>query len=247
MSSESDTLDFISKGPLQEPAAKLVVLCHGYGYNASFMEKQADAILKEIPNALIIMPHAPEELNTPDDTALKVPQQVTDNRESLSGGQRRQWFSIEGGDLQAIHARSIAAAKKLNEFIDIKRDELGIQDSDIAMMGLSQGGNIAMNAAYLRKNTIACVVGHSTLVQVSPEFNSTPPTYYIYGDNDEEFTTEFYQGVADMLRQNGYELEVTEVPGLSHKTSEESREHVANYMKRKLNPPRPRPRFKLFL
>lgn len=247
MSSETDILDFISKGPLQEPAAKLVVLCHGYGYNAAFMEKQADAILKEIPNALVIMPHAPEELSTADDTALKVPQQVTDNRESLSGRERRQWFSIDGGDLQAIHARSIAAAKKLNEFIDEKRDELGLQDTDIAMMGLSQGGNIAMNAAYLRENKVACVVGHSTLVQVSPDFNSAPPTYYIYGDNDEEFTKEFYQGVANMLKQNGYELEVTEVPGLSHKTSAESREFVAKYIKSKLNPTQPRPKFKFFL
>lgn len=249
MTEQSTDLDYISKGPTGGTARKLVVLCHGYGYNASFMEKQAEEILAKIPDALVIMPQAPEALSTPEDggSTLKIPQQVTDNKEDLSDEDRRQWFSIDGDDMEEIQERSLKAARKLNQLIDKKRNELGITDKDISIMGLSQGGNIALNAAYQRDNEIASVVGHSTLIGIVPEFTSKPSTYYIYGDNDEEFDVSFYEGVAQIIQQYGAPLKTTEVAGLQHRTSAESRELVANYIKDQFNPPSPRPRPMKFL
>lgn len=234
----SRKFNYLSLPPKSGTAKKLVVLIHGYGFNASFMRKQAEEIQKSVPDAMIIMPQAPE-LYEPagDGDVFEVPQQVTENKDGLKPDEMRQWFSFKGtDDYQDVHKRVNAVAQDMADFIDECQDGLNLADEDVAMMGFSQGGGVALYAAYRRKRPMACVVGHSTLVFAFDAVHTPKPTFFIYGDSDEEFSQKMYAEVIDRLQKFVPDFAVEKIKGLKHVTNAESRSKVAGYIKKKLDP-----------
>lgn len=230
------TFEYITHGPLQGPANKLVVLFHGYGYDAAVMKVLAERIARQMPQAQIVMPHAPEKFDIPanqDGNMLKVPKQLFDKTGAPS--LRRQWFSING-DLKILHDRLAKLAPKVNAFIDNQRDMLGLGNKDIAIMGFSQGGGVALFSAYARPEPVGCVVGHSTIFVESAALKSKPPTLFVYGNADEEFSQSRYAQVIAAMRRYLPVLETRAVEGLTHKTSSESRKLTADFITRKLVP-----------
>lgn len=235
---------YIERWPKDRPPKKLVFLLHGYGKNARLMEKVADSVAEAMPDAHIIMPHAPFLLDMPDNEdghILKIPHDVKkDNRKNVPGYLRRQWFSVAFKDVNKMRREILCVARELNRFIDKKRDELGLEDRDIAIMGFSQGGGIALYTAYSRQGQVGCVVGHSTIFVGDKGLKSAPATLFIYGDNDNEFTKNLastqskYKDSAKQRSNFLSDLTVKTVSNLRHRTNEESRKQVADFIKRKL-------------
>ena len=237
VSSNAKPLDYVMRGPAKGPVRKLVVLIHGYGRDAAVMEKMADAILAEIPDARVVMPQAPEPMRRPDDETgnlLKIPAEV---REPGPGGER-QWFDI-AGDAATLHERVVRVARRMNDFIDNQRDVLGLTDADIAIMGFSQGGGVALYTALTRAAPVRCVVGHSTILLGDSTFRRCPPALLIYGDADPEFPQKMFAGTAAAVRQYGDDVTVRVVPGLGHTTSRESRDVAARFIRDKFKGPAP--------
>ncbi len=238
------SFDYISRKPQKGKAQKLVFLLHGYGKSADLMQKMADEVAKRLPQACIIMPHAPDFLQQPnneDGNLLKIPDDVRlDNDKDIASDLRRQWFSIAFQDKEAMRDEIIKVASKLNGFIDEKRDELGLSDGDIAVMGFSQGGGIALYSALLRDKEIGCLVGHSTIFVGDKGLKSKPPTLFLYGAADNEFTKDiqstqdFYQESARQLAMYLNDLTVKIIDGLTHKTNYKSRAVIADFIKKKL-------------
>lgn len=232
---DNNSYEFIVRGPSGGPARKLVVLLHGYGRNAAFMEKMADAILAELPDARIVMPMAPEAMRRPDDETenlLKVPGDV---KKSDGKGEERQWFDIQGGPPE-LHKRVIAAASRMNQFIDNQRDMMGIKDDDIAIMGFSQGGGVALYTALMRDNKVRCVVGHSTIFLGDTNFKSRPPVLLVHGGADPEFPQKLFAQAEQAMRQYTDSLTTRLVPGLGHTTNRDSRNIVARYIRDAFKP-----------
>lgn len=232
-----DAFDYVCRGKTVGQPRHLVILLHGYGRNAAAMEKMADEVELLLPEALIVMPQGPEICAVPEDdrgNLLKVPQVVRADR--LAARQdRRQWFAVDGS-VDDIHRRLAAVAEKLNIFIDNKRDLLGLKDSQIALMGFSQGGGQALYTALHRPQALGCVVAHSAPYFGLSNIVGKHPVLYLYGIEDEEFSLTHYQGSATRLAAHIDELYIEAVPGLSHKTSDQSRKIVARYIKEKLAP-----------
>mgnify|MGYP001220726085 CR=1 FL=1 len=240
----SNQFDYLAYGTELKQAKKLIVLLHGFGRSAVFMEKVAEEIEKKVPDAAIIVPQAPELLDLPvsdDNYILPVPQILKDDKVEQS--LKRQWFTVESRDYAEMAKMIYQVSTKMNDFIDDFRDEAGLNDSDIAVMGFSQGGAVALYSAFMRDNPLACVVGHSTVFWETPFLQSKPPTYFIYGTADEEFSEQQYKGVLERLQNYlgaDHLLDVSVVKGLSHKTSKESRLLTADYLADQLNkPPKP--------
>ena len=246
MAAESkSSFEYNSRIPQKGKARKLVFLLHGYGKNAALMDKLADEVAKRLPDAAIIMPHAPDDLNQPeneDDHFLKVPDDVRADNENASQELRRQWFSIAFKNQDSMRDEVLKIAKRLNKFVDQKRDELGLSDGDIAIMGFSQGGGVALYSALLRKNPVGCLVAHSTIFMGNQGLKSKPPTLFLHGTADHEFTKDvettqaIYRESARQLAMYLDDLMVKTVKGLPHKTNAESRRIVADFIADKLKP-----------
>lgn len=237
------SFEFITRPPAKGKPQKLVFLLHGYGKNAALMEKMADAVAGLVPEAYIIMPHAPELLNKPEDeegNMLRIPSDVRNDDENIDSALKRQWFSIAFQDKASMRVEIMSVAVRLNKFIDEQRDVLGLKDRDIAIAGFSQGGGVALYAAYLRDNDVACTVGHSTIFMGDDGLKSRPPTMLLYGKADDEFTQDVkttqavYQDSARELSLFVDDLTVKAVDGLGHTTNHDSRMIVADYIKNKL-------------
>lgn len=229
----SDGLDYLQQAPKSGPVRQLIVLLHGYGRSAALMQKLADELASRLPQALIIMPHAPEEFedHNDDGNALRVPEQLrSDDPGSYAPGMRRKWFSISGADITEVTRRVDDVTDILNNFITRLMAQYQLTESDVALMGFSQGGVVALYAAYGREKPIACVVGHSTIFLGGKNLRSTPPTLYLYGLDDEEFTTQHYEDSATHIKAHVPEITIRSVPGLRHTTNAESRKIVADYI-----------------
>lgn len=214
---------------------KLVFLFHGYGLNAYVMHKLALQLLEDIPDVKVIMPHAPEPLMMPivdNDTALRVPQQLLGKEAVLTEG--LQWFDIANKHINEYRDPLYKLAGKLNKFIDEKRDEHGLKDKDIAIMGFSQGGAVAIYTAMLRDNPVSCLVAHSTMFLGGDSLQSQMPTLFIYGDEDEEFDDGMYQNVVEQLRDYMPLVEEKRIPNLSHKTNNDSRRETSAFIRKHL-------------
>ncbi|HEY8192228.1 MAG TPA: hypothetical protein VIG74_07370, partial [Alphaproteobacteria bacterium] len=144
-----DIFQYAAWGPAAGgPAQQLVVLMHGIGLNGIIMEKMAREIAAVLPHARIVAPHGPEAYAPPsyqDGDLLKAPEIL--GADDMAHA--RQWFQISGGP-DVIREKLRKVAQTMNDFIDNQRDMIGLTDKDIAVMGFSQGGGVALYTAFLR-------------------------------------------------------------------------------------------------
>lgn len=237
--SPKEKFNYVSHGPLTGSPEKLIFALHGFGRDASLMQKVAEAIVKETPGAMVIMPNGPEKAFIPRDDkgniVGRVPQAVRNNEKYKKKYkfEERQWFSIQGDIKQRIK-ESDKVAEDLNKFIDEKRDEFGLKDKDVAILGFSQGGFVALRTAFNRASKLGCAVGHSSVFVEGQNMKSKPDTLFIYGDADEDLSQDLFDNTIKELKKYGVPLKTIEVEGLTHKTNDESRKLAAKYIKDKL-------------
>jgi phospholipase/carboxylesterase len=236
----SNDFNYVSYGPTKGKPEKLVFAFHGFGRDASLMQKLAEAIVKESPTTMVIMPNGPEKAVIPRDKdgniVGRVPEAVRNNEKykKLYKFKERQWFSIQGDINQRIK-ESDSVADRLNKFIDKKRDEFGLKDKDIAITGFSQGGFVALRTAFNREAEVGCVVGHSCFFIDGPNTKSKPSTLFIYGTADEDLSQDIFNQTSKALKEYGVPLTEKKVRGLTHKTNDKSREISAKYIANKLS------------
>ena len=237
--------EYLAYGPASGAPNKLIILLHGYGRNAHYMEKMAQAARLAVPQALVLCPHGPEKLDTKEiddkgtDHFLHVPQEVAQpGRDKPDDSLSRQWFRIDG-QLDQLMPRIRKTAQQLNDFIDTQRDMLGITDRDILVMGFSQGAGLALYTAFSRRSEIAGMICHSAIAVHKPEGDpdmvSKPESFYIYGDRDGEFKQDRYHATFQWLQSyTGGRASEKMVTGLGHFTNAESRQYCADFMRKVL-------------
>jgi phospholipase/carboxylesterase len=233
-------MDYLEFGPASGgPARRLVVLVHGYGVHAGYMKTLARDIMKEMPDALVVCPQAPHAMNLPkqgDAPPFPTPEEALNPRRGMPRSLQREWFSIALAPAQ-IHQKLLETAQAVNGFVDELRDRLGIQDKDVAMMGFSQGGAVAMYSAFTRGRDVGCVVAHSSLIIHTKDFKNKPPTLLVYGGEDKSFSQDRYRDHAiEPLEDYLSDFTAKKFEKLGHDTSAESRRATVDYIRKKLQP-----------
>jgi phospholipase/carboxylesterase len=170
---------------LSGAAKSLIVILHGHGSHPNKYASWALKTQQVNPDADLILVRAP--------VALK----ATENQKiarSLPGiDDLYTWYKLDRkahrqAGLILKHAfRRLTVFNKLNRLIDNQLQKRNLQDKDLAFIGFSMGGTMAVQTALRRKGECAAVVCHSGAVLPFTKARKKPDTLMIMGDQDELF------------------------------------------------------------
>ncbi len=163
-------LKYKAKPALSGKTKSLVVFLHGYGADGADLLGLADPLGQHLPDTMFVAPDAPEKAN---------------------GGYGLQWFPIPwlDGSTEEAAAQGLARASgDLNGFLDALLEAEGLDDSNLALLGFSQGAMMAMHVAPRRAKSMAGVVaisGRLLAPENIGEIAARPPVLLIHGDEDQ--------------------------------------------------------------
>ena len=192
-------------GPERPPAKggdaeQLVVFLHGWGADGNDLIGLADPWSEVLPHAHFMSPHAPD---------------VCD-----ANPLGRQWFSFESRDAEEITAAAAGAAAIINRFIDDSLKRLGLTDSQLALVGFSQGAMLAIYIALRREAPCAAVVGYSGALigaeTLAEEIRSRPPMLLAHGDADPVVPFASLGAAVQMLGSHDITVRMHAGKGLGH-------------------------------
>lgn len=208
-------------GPAMMPRSggkpkQLVILLHGWGADGANLIDLADIYAQALPDALFVAPNAP------------YPCEVNPYG--------YQWFSLTDRQPQHMLEGVRHAADILNHFIDHALHDLKLDNSNLALVGFSQGTMTALHLALRRSPGIACVVGYSGMLigpDVLPqEIRSHPPVCLIHGEADDVVPFGGMKAAATVLEQQGVTVETMARPFLGHSIDMEGITKASEFLKR---------------
>jgi phospholipase/carboxylesterase len=181
-------------------ARQLVILCHGYGSDGNDLISLAPYWQQTMPDAAFIAPNAPEPCD--------------------GNPMGYQWFPIARLDPTEIARGVAAAAPVLDRFIDEQLSLRGLDGSQLALVGFSQGTMMALHAGLRRSVPPACIVGYSGALAVperlSGEMTGAPPILMIHGDADDMLPVSRMHEAVQALGEAGLPVQWHVSPGLGH-------------------------------
>jgi phospholipase/carboxylesterase len=155
-------------------AKQLVVFLHGYGADGNDLIEIGRQWRALLPDAAFVAPHAPEPCSM-----------------SPRG---RQWFPLTMRDPDERWRGVVKARPVLDAFLDNEVTKLGIDESQVALVGFSQGTMMALHVGLRRRRAPAAILGYSGAL-VGPEQlaeatardskGAPPPVLLAHGDQDE--------------------------------------------------------------
>lgn len=192
-------------GPRFGPAAggppeQLVILLHGLGADGQDLIGIAPHWAQVLPNAAFVAPNAP----FPCDMAPY----------------GYQWFSVQDRSPEAMLAGVRMAAGPLDAFIDQELGNAGLDESNAALVGFSQGTMMSLFVGPRRARQLAGIVGFSGRL-IAPELlpqeiKSRPPVLLAHGTADEVVPYQSMALAEQGLSAAGIVVEALSCPGIGH-------------------------------
>jgi phospholipase/carboxylesterase len=221
-------------GPRIEPgsgvARKLVVILHGYGADGHDLIGLGHEWADFLPDTAFVAPHAHE-------ACVHMP----------SG---RQWFALTDRNPHERWSGACTAAPVIDAFIDAELKARGLNDSDLALVGFSQGAMMALHVGLRRKQAPAAVLSYSGVL-VGPERleeaiagrppEALPAMFLVHGSHDEVIPVEALFGSANAIQAAGGACQSRVVNGMGHNIDAECLSHGAIFLARSLGLPSPEP------
>lgn len=195
---------------------KIVLMLHGYGSNGQDLISLAPYLAEAAPNALFLSPDAPFPCDM-----------------SPLG---RQWFPLQSFDPDYMLEGIRRTEPILNDFIDQVLAQLELKDSDLALLGFSQGTMMSLYAAPRRKSGIAGVIGYSGALLGADELKGEGiqkiPVSLIHGEADEVVTFDRYESAKADLEAAGFDVDGLSIPGLPHSIDDAGIKQAQTFLKK---------------
>ncbi|MFT6451204.1 MAG: phospholipase/carboxylesterase [Halocynthiibacter sp.] len=171
----------------------VVIFLHGYGADGPDLLGLADPLADHLPNTAFYAPNAPER--------------------SVANPMGFQWFPIPYIDNSSEEEAAeglLRATGDLNAYLDEVMEAEGVEASDVALVGFSQGTMMALHVAPRRDAPFAGVVGFSgRLLQpemLEDEVVSKPPVLLIHGDADDVVPPQSLPEAGNALTAVGFDV-----------------------------------------
>lgn len=179
---------------------QLVILCHGYGSDGNDLIALAPYWQQIMPDAAFIAPNAPEPCD--------------------GNPMGYQWFPITRLDPAEIARGVEAAAPVLERFIEEQLRLRGLEGSQLALVGFSQGTMMALHVGLRRAVPPACIVGYSGALalpeRLAGEISGKPPILMIHGDADDMLPVSRMHSAVQALGEAGLSVQWHVSPQLGH-------------------------------
>jgi len=215
-------------GPSRAPVAggrprRLVILLHGLGADGDDLIGLQQYWGRLVPEAEFVAPNAPFPCDT-------VPFGY-------------QWFSVRDRSPAAALAGVRAAATLLDAFIDAELEKRGLDESQTALVGFSQGTMMALFVGLRRERPLAGILGYSGRL-IAPdllpgELRSRPPVLLVHGTEDPLVPFDSMATAEAALQRAGVAVETLACVGIQHSIDPEGLERGGRFLRAALNAPPP--------
>ena len=200
---------------------KLIILLHGLGADGNNLMDIAGVLNRFVPDTYFICPNAPHPYY-----------------QAIAG---YQWLSsVRSATYEDTISQLKVVEKTVNEFIDQQLERFGLTESDLAVIGFSQGTIVSLHSLVRRKKPVSLVVGFSGALVgpelLSKETKSKPPILLIHGEEDEVLPVERMHEAHEALDKQGFDVEKHAYPHLAHSIGQEGFELATNKLLEKLYP-----------
>jgi phospholipase/carboxylesterase len=179
---------------------RLVILLHGLGADGNDLIGLAPYWAPHLPDAEFLSPNAP----FPCDMAPF----------------GFQWLSARDPSPEARLAGARAAAGILNDFIDESLEARGLTDSELALVGFSQGAMMSLFVGLRRERPVAGIVGFSGRLiapqLLAEEIRSRPPILLVHGTDDPMVPYSSMAEAETALKAAGVSVETLTCPSIGH-------------------------------
>jgi phospholipase/carboxylesterase len=215
-------------GPSRPPVSggkprRLVILLHGLGADGNDLIGLQQYWGPLLPEAEFVAPNAP----FPCDMAPH----------------GYQWFSVQDRSLPAVLGGVRAAAPLLDAFIDDELQRRGLEESDAALVGFSQGTMMALFVGLRRSKTLAGILGYSGRLiapdLLASELRSRPPVLLVHGTEDPMVPFESLAAADAALKAAGVPVETLACVGTEHSIDPEGLKRGGSFLREVLSAPRP--------
>lgn len=194
-----------SIAPLSGVAKQLVVILHGYGDSGQGILALGEQWREGLPDAAFVAPNAPDVC------------------EAFAAG--FQWFPIRVADgivTKAFDNADIVRepAKQLNDYIDAQLAHYGLDDSQLAVVGFSQGCMMTLYTMPRRKKPCAAIIGYSGMLVDAQGLKADgivkPPVLAMHGDRDDVVPPSMLADIEQGMTDAGFNIETAMRTGLGH-------------------------------
>ncbi|KAB7738805.1 phospholipase [Parvibaculum sedimenti] len=195
-------------------AEQLVILAHGYGADGNDLIGLAPYWQKLMPNAAFVAPNAPERCDV---------------------GFGYQWFPISRLDPDEIMRGILGAAPIFDRFIDEELERRGLDESQLALVGFSQGTMMSLHVGLRRRKAPVAILGYSGALaggeRLEAEMTCRPPVFLIHGDMDDLLPVSRMYDAAETLGAAGLSVRWHVSRGLGHGIDPEGLELGGQFLK----------------
>jgi phospholipase/carboxylesterase len=171
-----------------------VIFFHGYTQQGQAMKPIADTLAKRLPDAAFIFNNGP-----------------------LTQGNGYSWYVLRGEDPDNTKGKvkdlAVGTVKKVSE-------GLKIPNSQIVVVGFSQGGGVAFDAGSCSTPDVKAVVSLAGILangDCAKEASGAPASVLIvHNDGDPTVKADRIQAFQDQLKKDGYDSKLETVSGTTH-------------------------------
>ena len=191
--------------PLSGKARQLVVILHGYGADGNDLIEIGRQWQPLFPDAAFIAPHAHEPC--------------------AMAPMGRQWFALTDRNPHERWSGAVSARTVIDPFVDAELAALGVDDSNLAIVGFSQGAMMALHVGLRRRTAPAAILAFSGTL-VGPEHigeatardaaGQTPPILLVHGSHDEVVPVQSLFSSSQQLAEAGIPCQWHLAIGLGH-------------------------------